>query len=200
MLSPLTASISDHLSFKIALLGDSRVGKTSLINCQSGMPDIASTIPTIGANFSEFPFNVESKSVLLQVWDTAGQEMYRSLVPVYLRGAAGVIIVYDQTEYQSFAALPSWLSLLEDTISPETPILIAANKVDLADQAAVDIETSQAFAKSHKTQIFYVSALTGQGVDQLFTLMAELLAGRNRTQVDSLGMPENKTEAKGCDC
>jgi small GTP-binding protein len=191
---------SPRTSYKVVLLGDARVGKSSIISYQTGYTDPLSTTPTVGCECHEFVFEVAKKTISLQVWDTAGQEMYRSLVPVYLRGSSGAIVVYDQTDKESFYSLKQWMSLIDDTLSPETAVLIAANKTDLAEDIVVDDETALQFAKAHNRKIFKVSALTGQGVNGLFTAMAELVAAKAQDEVDSSRIEIQNSEEKRCNC
>jgi Ras-related protein Rab-21 len=87
---------------KVVLLGDSRVGKTSIIARQLQGFQSPTVNPTIGCHCSEIAVGPDDSKIVLQVWDTAGQEMYRALVPVYLRNARAALLVYDVTDRESF--------------------------------------------------------------------------------------------------
>jgi small GTP-binding protein len=169
---------------KVVLLGDSRVGKTSIIARQTQSFEYTQPNPTIGCHCNEVQVTVDGKPVTLQVWDTAGQEMYRALVPVYLRGADGALIVYDIADKESFASLSHWFTLIVDTLPPETVVFVIANKLDLIESAAVSEETGLAYATARKAGFFTVSALTGQGIDDVFAAMGREIVRRVRTEID----------------
>ena len=174
-------------------MGDSQVGKTSILNCQLHGYQPPNSNPTIGCHCNEITMNVEDKTVILQVWDTAGQEMYQSLVPVYLRGARAAIVVYNITDKQSFNSLNVWYEFLHQTISEQIPVFLVANKIDLLSpnvannensnnfnsnsqlklRQAVDDDTAISFAKAHNSKFFKVSAIKNIGIDELFTAIAE---------------------------
>jgi small GTP-binding protein len=143
---------------------------------------------------------VDDKPITLQVWDTAGQEMYRALVPVYLRGAQGAILVYDVAEVTSFQALPHWTGVITETLSPETVLFLAANKIDLEAEFAVDWDAGTGFAVSNKATFFKVSALTGEGVFELFQAMAAEMAKRNREGLEPKRLQKLQPEEKACSC
>jgi small GTP-binding protein len=184
--------------YKIVLLGDSRVGKTTLIARKVQADYQLNLKPTVGCHCNTLSLMVDRKTVTLQVWDTAGQEMYRALVPVYLRGASAAILVYDRTETESFQALPHWCSLLEDTVPAGTPIYLVANKLDLH-RVVVPDSLGLQFATQRKSKFYKVSALTGDGVDSLFDeIAADMLKTRNVS--DDRGIVVVGIEKKGCSC
>jgi small GTP-binding protein len=123
---------------KVVILGDSRVGKTSILTRQilGYHPTIQS--PTIGCHCSAVHILLEGHEVMLQLWDTAGQEMYHSLVPIYLRGARAAILVYDVTTPTSFTALGHWHSVLSAAFPHGINLYIVANKIDLEQQISVN--------------------------------------------------------------
>jgi small GTP-binding protein len=165
-------------SSKVVMLGDSRVGKTSIISRQilGHEPDLQT--PTIGCHCTQIRVPVEGKEVILQVWDTAGQEMYRSLVPVYLRNVRAALLVYDVTERDSFQSLGHWHDILHEAVGPNVAIFIVANKIDLSNQAVVDDVQADQFAEVHNGRFFKVSAVTGIGLNELFVTVARTLSER----------------------
>ena len=180
-----------ELQFKVVLLGDSQVGKTSLINRQLHGYQPPNPNPTIGCHCNEILMKVNDREIILQVWDTAGQEIYRALVPVYLRGAKAAIILYDITEAESFNSLSRWYEFLHGTVSDTTPTFLVANKIDLISpnllttekqtnynpqykpRQAVDDDEARIFAEANDSKFFKVSAIKGIGIDDLFTAIAE---------------------------
>jgi small GTP-binding protein len=157
---------------------------------------------TVGCHCTELALRVDRKRIDLQVWDTAGQEMYRALVPVYLRGAHAAILVYDRTDRDSFQALTHWCSLLDDTVSPNTLLFLVANKVDLVEQHTVSDDLGEQFAASRKAKFYKVSALTGEGVEQLFLDIAADLIKMKESHVDAekKGITMYSEPKKQCSC
>jgi small GTP-binding protein len=187
--------------FKVVLLGDSRVGKTSLISRKTQSDASLNPKPTVGCHCSEVSITLQRKLITLQVWDTAGQEMYRALVPVYLRSANAAILVYDRTDEDSFLALTHWCSLLDDTVPPSTPVFLAANKIDLPN-AVVNDDLGEQFAAKRKAHFHRISALTGDGVDELFVAIAEELskAGTGHVDTEQKGILMSGGEKEKCKC
>jgi small GTP-binding protein len=156
---------------KVVLLGDTNVGKTSIMMrlCDKDFSD--STVPSIGSTFTrigpaEFPF---------QIWDTAGQEKYRSLTPIAVRGAEIVILVFDITREPSFESLNDWLDMFVNYAgSSLQKIILTGNKSDLRAAARVSRDAAQEAAASFCDRIRGVesvfietSAKTGDGIDEL---------------------------------
>lgn len=196
-----------ELQFKVVLLGDSQVGKTSLINRQLHGYQPPNPNPTIGCHCNEILMKVNDREIILQVWDTAGQEIYRALVPVYLRGAKAAIILYDITEAESFNSLSRWYEFLHGTVSDTTPTFLVANKIDLLSKTdnqnsqpykqAIDNSTAQATAASYHSHFFKVSALTGANVDALFTSIAQELLKTN-SEINSCEATLEVSDNKKC--
>jgi small GTP-binding protein len=161
---------------KVVILGNSQVGKTSILTRQILGYHPTIQCPTIGCHCSEVHILWEGQEVMLQLWDTAGQEMYRSLVPVYLRGARAAILVYDVTTPTSFAALDHWHSVFSEAVPHGINLYIVANKIDLESQISVDSDLGKQFAATKQAKFFQVSALTGQGIDVLFEAIAKDMA------------------------
>jgi small GTP-binding protein len=187
---------------KVVLLGDSRVGKTSLITRKVRGESQLDPKATVGCQCNDLSLIVNSRRVNIQVWDTAGQEMYRALVPVYLRGASAAILVYDTTDRDSFQSLPDWWALIDETISPTTPLFVVANKIDLIDGQIVSHDLGAQFAESHKGSFHKVSALVGDGVEDLFQDVGEALLRTREDRVDTekKGIAMYSGEKKSCAC
>jgi len=133
---------------KIVLLGDVGVVKSSLV-----LQFVANTFnpyaePTIGASFMTKHLFIDKYKVKLQIWDTAGQERFRSMTPLYYRGAQAAILVYDITSQSSFEKVQDWVSELQQNVKTEIVFAIAANKCDLADDQKVSWAKAKEYAKS----------------------------------------------------
>lgn len=188
-------------SHKVVLLGDSRVGKTSILARQMLGYQPPTQGPTIGCHYSEIRVTVDNQPVVLHVWDTAGQEMYRALVPVYLRGAQAALLVYDVTDRESFKSLGHWRDTLMDVVPPNTVVCIVGNKIDLEGEAVVDDDQARQFANQYGAKLFKVSAATGQGLDALFNEIAtKILEGEEADQTATAMNLEGHEEKKGGCC
>jgi small GTP-binding protein len=190
--------------FKVVVLGDSGVGKTSLIGklCSDTFtPDLA---PTVGAAFARCTFPLDGASVTLNIWDTAGQEKFQSLVPFYMRNSHGIVFVVDATNLQTLDGLDSLLSQIEDQIKPDTHLVLCANKMDLV-QNGGDLARFEVWCRDHQMPLMKASAKTGDGVARLFTHAAEQIyanCGRRQqraeTMVKAICDVEVPTQEKRC--
>jgi small GTP-binding protein len=184
---------------KLVLLGDSRVGKTSIISRKTLGYQPATQKPTIGCHWSEVRVAVDSAEVTLQVWDTAGQEMYRALVPVYLRGARAALLVYDISDRGSFESLGHWHGVLADVAPAGFAAFVVANKIDL-DNDAVDDAEGRRFAAACDAAFFRVSAVTGAGLDALFEAVARGITDGAPVQLLPAPLGPAPGGHTGCDC
>ena len=116
---------------KVILLGESKVGKTSLINCFLNKEFNENILTTLNYSFVNKTINIENKNYEIHLWDTVGQERYRSISKIYIKGAEIVIFVYDITNKKSFKELPFWVKYVEDLIDKDIVKGVAANKIDL---------------------------------------------------------------------
>lgn len=175
----------DDESYKVILLGNSGTGKTTLLSTQINGPTEEQHLPTIGCNSYELKVNNGKKDIRLKVWDTAGQEVYRSVVPIYIRGASAAILVFDVTEESSFSNLDSWVSLVSESETEAVPFFVVGNKIDL-ENCKVDKEQAKNFANSINGELMFVSAISGENVDALFKRVACVVSDSNQfiTQVN----------------
>ena len=120
----------------------------------------------------------QGTQVKLQIWDTAGQESFRSITRSYYRGAAGALLVYDITRRDTFAHLGQWLDEAKQHAQPNMVILLIGNKNDLEDKRAVSTEEGQAFADEHGLLFMETSAKTAYNVEQAFLKTAEEIHGK----------------------
>lgn len=126
--------------FKLVLLGDTAVGKSCLVVRFVRDEFFEFQEPTIGAAFLTQSVTLDNTIVKFEIWDTAGQERYRSLAPMYYRGAAAAIVVYDITNKESFNGAKSWVKELQRRGDPNVVIALAGNKSDLPNKRKVDYE------------------------------------------------------------
>eukprot|EP01123_Difflugia_compressa_P015184 TRINITY_DN8407_c0_g1_i1.p1 TRINITY_DN8407_c0_g1~~TRINITY_DN8407_c0_g1_i1.p1 ORF type:complete len:228 (-),score=29.22 TRINITY_DN8407_c0_g1_i1:186-869(-) len=165
-------SIHDVL-YKIIIIGESGVGKTNLLGRWVD-DSVTDTSATINVEFASKSFKVDGKIVKVQLWDTAGQEQYRSVTRTYYRKAHGALLVYDITNLESFSRLESWLQDVRDAPGNEnTQILLIGNKMDLEDSREVSTEKGVEFSRTHNLNFMETSALTGDNVDKAFQIVLQ---------------------------
>ena len=164
------------LSFKIILVGDSGVGKSclSIKASRNYFEDFYS--PTVGFEFLTFNVKVEDQNIKLQIWDTCGQEVYRSLISSFYRSASLAIIVYSIDSEESFSNIEKWLNDIKSQSNPNIKIFLIGNKADLVDKRQVTKENGENFFKQNKLSFFTeTSAKTGFNVQNVFIEVAKVL-------------------------
>jgi len=160
------------ISTKLVLLGDSAVGKSSIVSRYIRKEFNEFQEPTIGASFLTSTVEFENNKVKFEVWDTAGQERYRSLAPMYYRGATTAMVVYDITSVESYNSAKMWVEEIKKKGDPCCIICIIGNKVDLEKKRKVSTSLVNAYAKENKLLFSEVSAKSGSGVDDIFKTIA----------------------------
>ncbi|KAK1308603.1 Ras-related protein RABC2a [Acorus calamus] len=160
-------------SFKVLLIGDSGVGKSSLLVSFISSP-IDDITPTIGVDFKIKQLNVDGKKLKLTIWDTAGQERFRTLTSSYYRGAQGIILVYDVTRQETFTNLSDvWAKELElHSTNPDCIKILVGNKVDKEDERVVSREEGIALAQEYGCTFLESSARTRENVEKCFEELA----------------------------
>ena len=158
---------------KIIFIGDISVGKTSIINVLTGYKFNDEYEASIGVDFFSKTIKYKGKTIKLQIWDSAGQEKFRSLIPNYIRGSSLVFIVYDITNRKSFENLQSWIDFVNNI--ENSNIVILANKIDLENQRQVQTEEGQKFCTEKNYDFFEVSAKEDNNLNNmLFNSVAGL--------------------------
>jgi small GTP-binding protein len=161
-------NVTDKVSVKVVLLGNSGVGKTSIVyrwisTGTSPRPD-----PTVGVNHQRKSATVEDRDVDVYLWDTAGQEQYQALTPLYVHSSSCALIVAAIDDAQSFEAIPKWIDVLQQSCSRPPPLILLVNKMDLASEAVATITDIELTYKTDFHSIFFVSAVTAEGVDAAY--------------------------------
>jgi len=161
--------------FKVVLLGESAVGKSSLVLRFVKGQFHEYQESTIGAAFLTQTISIDDNTIKFEIWDTAGQERYHSLAPMYYRGAQAAIIVYDITSQDSFVRAKSWVKELQRLANTNIVIALAGNKADLGNKRAVEFEEAQAYADENSLLFLETSAKTAQNVNEVFLAIAKKL-------------------------
>jgi len=188
------------LNFKLVLLGDAAVGKSSCVERFVKNEFFEFQQPTIGAAFLTQTVALDDYIVKFEIWDTAGQERYRSLAPMYYRGAAAALVVYDITAQESFQGAKTWIEELQRQGSADIVIGLAGNKMDLETKREVSKEVAQAYAQDNGCIFFETSAKTGDNVGSIFTQIAKKLPKNVQQQTaDSIQIiNQDDVDSKGC--
>ena len=168
------------LQYKLLFLGDTSVGKTSLLIRYIDNKYDGDSLPTLGVDVRYKFVTLENKKIRVDIWDTAGQERFKNITKNYFRGANGIILVFDITNRATYDVLKTWLITAQNNVSPETEMIIVGNKIDLNDKRQVDFEALKDFGLKHKIDVFETSAKTGKGVQEIFThLINKLFMNKN---------------------
>uniref|UniRef100_A0A7N8WKR8 Calcium release activated channel regulator 2Ab n=1 Tax=Mastacembelus armatus TaxID=205130 RepID=A0A7N8WKR8_9TELE len=164
--------------FKVVLVGNSSVGKTSLLRsfCEGHFHPF--TTATVGIDYSVKTLTLDNVQVAMQLWDTAGQERYRSITKQFFRKADGVVVMYDVTMEDSFKAVQPWLINVQEAAGEEIPILLLGNKMDMDGDREVSIKEAEQLAS---LMFFEVSAYTGKNVTESLTYLARVLMEQEDT-------------------
>ena len=161
--------------FKVLLLGNSDVGKSSmLLRFVDSVWNDAFT-PTIGVDFKVKTLEINNKRVKMQIWDTAGQERFRTVVSTYFRGAHGILLLYDVTNKDSFKNLENWLIEIEKNSNQKVLKILIGNKCDLTEDREITTEEGQTFANRNGMEFMETSAKMNTNVSEAFTTLGKLM-------------------------
>ena len=164
------------LSFKIIVIGDSGVGKSCLTNRATTNLFEDTYSATVGFEFLSFNVKINEKVVKLQIWDTCGQELYRSLITNFYRNSSLAIIVYAINSKDSFENIEMWLRELRTHSNPDAKVFLIGNKIDLENERKITREQGENFAKTNKLHLFLESsAKTGFNAKKVFIKAAKVL-------------------------
>lgn len=165
---------------KVVFVGDTQVGKTCIITRLTSGKFKLTNPPTIGAAFQTHVMTTPMGTVTMQIWDTAGQEKYKSLAPMYYRSADIAILCFDVTNLSSYEAMEQWSNELISKAPSQMQLIICGNKIDDEENRVITAESAEQNAMSHGAKAYMeTSAKTGQGILELFTKAAQLASETN---------------------
>jgi Ras-related protein Rab-21 len=196
---------------KLILIGDGRVGKTSIINKYINNIFNDGEEMTINSSYCERDVLFNDKKYKFSFWDTAGQEKFNSITPIYYRDAKGVLLVYDISNPHSFERVKKWIEEMKE-INNEAVFNIVGNKYDLKEQTKnfkfnfIDDEIAKKLAQKNKTDLFFTSAKTGENINQCFENLMQKVFNKfvnnnsniNNNNISLIKEDENKKE--DCQC
>jgi len=181
---------------KVLLLGDAAVGKTSVLTRFSDGLFVSSTRATVGVDLKKSSVDLDgdgAQALHLQIWDTAGQEMFRSIIATYYRGAHGVMLMFDVTRAQTFEALPGWLEEVRTKAPEHAPVVLIGNKADCPGRA-VSFEEADEWASRHGMCYLETSAKTSLRINDAFVTLVATAVGRSQ-EIDVLLQTAKVTQA-----
>ena len=202
-----TSTKKKEYSFKILMLGDTGVGKTSLLVRFSQDNFTPSYITTIGVDIINKKINIGNYVVNLKVWDTAGQERYQTFTKQFFQNVDGVVLVLNLLSLESFEKLEKWLNLIRNQYKNEEQtleLIVAGNKCDCDDDErlvqSTDIET---FVQEHQVKYLETSAKTGFNVERLFKTLTKKILKRKGIKSelkDSINIEQQQKKKKQSKC
>ena len=164
-----TTNINGYdMIFKIVLIGDTSVGKTNILSKYLTDEFDPKSKATVGVEFGVKNFKIENNIVKVQIWDTAGEERYRSITNAYYKGAKGSLLVYDITNKKSFENVEKWISDLKANADEDISMILLGNKTDLEDKRVVSTEEGKNKAEFYNLTFMETSALNGNNIQEAF--------------------------------
>ncbi len=173
------------LNFKLIIIGDAGVGKSSITTKATKDYFDDSYTTTIGFEFFSLNLMINDQIIKLQIWDTCGQEIYRSLISSFYRNSSLAFLVYSIDSYESFGNLKNWLNELKIHSNPDIKLFLIGNKIDLVDNRKIEKSQGQEFAKENNFSYFMeTSAKDGTNVKESFIYAAKLLYNEHLNYID----------------
>ena len=193
-------SVKKQFMYKILLLGDSSVGKTCVLTRYTDNTFQEDHMATIGLDFKIKNVNLDTgKTVKVQIWDTAGQDRFKSITKNYYKGAHGIILIYDVTNKKTFDNVKNWVDIIKEEVSEKVSIILVGNKIDSNDNRKVSSQEGQGIANEYGLPFYETSAKTGYNVDRAFNDLIKKVVeifGKYEEKGQRLG--NNKKKKKGC--
>ena len=188
---------------KLLLLGNSTVGKTSLMLRFCEQTFSLNFSPTIGVDYKFKTIDVGGRRVKLQIWDTAGQERFKAITQRYYRMAAGILLVYDVTDRASFTNVQAWVESIQNHGEENCQFILVSNKIDCSAERVVSPDEGKALAAEYDCPFFECSARTGDNVEGAFLKLASLAMAEGwgaAVEGDSIVSPTSTTATKKGSC
>ena len=198
----MESSNDSDLVFKILLLGDSEVGKSCFLMRYSENVFIENYITTIGLDYKLKTVKLDTgKTIKVQLWDTAGQDKYRTIAKNYYKGSHGILLLYDITKQSSFDNIREWVRDIKEEVNEKAILFLIGNKIDMEDQRKIPKEKGVELAEEFKIPFFEASAKSGENVDEVFKALynkiCEVYGDLEREKGSKLNKKQ-KTKGKCC--
>ena len=186
--------------YKILLLGDSSVGKTCFLMRYTDNTFQEIHMSTIGLDYKLKNVQLDDgKIVKIQIWDTAGQDRFRSITKNYYKGAHGIILIYDITNQKTFENVKNWINQIKEEVSNKVTIILVGNKIDDEDHRVVSTEQGEKMAKDFGLMFFECSAKSGVNIDSTFNeLVKKTVENYSKVKMEGEKLKNKKGGKKGC--
>lgn len=181
---------ANQLLVKILIIGDTNVGKSSIMTRFCDNKFDMNMLTTIGIDYKTKNVILDGGSVKIQIWDTAGQERFRSITTAYYRGTNGIMIVYDITQPKTFTNVKFWLESIAKYTYDNVPIVLVGNKIDMTHhnrpQNYISYHQGQSLADKHDILFFETSALTNINIDKAILTLVKHAKRSDKNKVDTV--------------
>ena len=161
-------SVEDLIKLKLIVVGNQGTGKSCILNRFVNETFEENYQATIGLDFQSKNITIHDQDVRLIIYDTAGQEKFRSLIPMYIREAQIILLVYDISDKDSFDAMPNWIQEVKEVLNKEVVFALIGNKMDLESQRKISYEEGKKLAEKNNFVFQEISAKTGKNFENLF--------------------------------
>lgn len=191
-----TADQNFDYMFKLLIIGNSSVGKTSFLFRYADNSFTSAFVSTVGIDFKVKTVFRQDKRVKLQIWDTAGQERYRTITTAYYRGAMGFILMYDVTNEESFNAVQDWSTQIKTYSWDNAQVVLVGNKCDLEDERVVSTERGKQLAQNMGLTYFETSAKDNVNVKAVFERLVDIICDKMSESLDSDSAVSNNAQTR----
>jgi small GTP-binding protein len=192
---------SDVIPLKFIVVGECQVGKSCLVRAFSELPFDSIYSTTVGVTFTVKQIVFGDLTLRIQLWDTAGQEIYRSITQTYYRDAHCAFVVYDMTDESTFSMISGWIASVRKICPPHCMIVLVGNKSDCASRRQVAESSAAEFAEREKVIAFECSAKTGEKVIPMFRAAIEAVLERRKAELTRKALDQQAlVPAQRSDC
>ncbi|XP_044755276.1 ras-related protein Rab-3 isoform X2 [Coccinella septempunctata] len=171
--------------FKLLIIGNSSVGKTSFLFRYADDSFTSAFVSTVGIDFKVKTVYRHEKRVKLQIWDTAGQERYRTITTAYYRGAMGFILMYDITNEESFNSVQDWVTQIKTYSWDNAQVILVGNKCDMEDERVISFERGKQLADQLGVEFFETSAKENVNVKAVFERLVDIICDKMSDSLDT---------------
>uniref|UniRef100_A0A8C5WZA0 small monomeric GTPase n=1 Tax=Laticauda laticaudata TaxID=8630 RepID=A0A8C5WZA0_LATLA len=190
---------------KIVMVGDSFVGKTSILRrytdfCTTGRAPPSSYITTVGIDFKVKTISCDNTTMKLQIWDTAGQERFHTFTTSFFRGAHGFVLVYDITDGKSFQGISHWIKDIYEKVGEDTDIILLGNKCDKEAERIISKNKGEKLAWEYGIPFFETSAKDNINIEKAFSVLAKEILNKNSCVLLNLDVVDlnEKLQTRSC--
>ncbi len=170
--------------YKIVIIGDSGVGKSNILSRYVRDEFSMDTKATVGVEFGSKIISINNQQIKIQIWDTAGQEKYKSVSTIYYKGAKGALLVYDISRKETFNNLNRWINEIKNNSDENINILLIGNKCDLEEGRQISQEEAFEKAKEINACFLEVSALQAVNIEKAFKYLIQQIHNKNNYRID----------------